>query len=209
LKISLNQLNPNGFWNTPLVDSYSPSFRDLDLFDQNGYDLSQLEQQYSKVNECQIHTHRHHRVAIKSDWFIQSPIIVGAHLNHSMLLERKAYDGSALVQLNSWAKELPLLYKVIAMRPKWGLDFSMDYVDYEGNSFEVLHWEWDSFNYDEVMSIKECIEPKLYAIDWDDAAKQLLVHKDQWHHLDFFKQSDYKCNFFGVPKEQFKMVLWQ
>jgi len=209
MKISFNQFNPNGFWSNPLVDSYTPTINDLDLFDQNGYDLSPIEQQYSTVNECNIYRHRQHRVAIKSNWFIQDPISVGAHLNHSLLFERKAYEGPALEQLRSWTKDLPLLYKVIAMRPKWGLDFSMDYVDHKGNSFEILHWEWDSFNYEEVMSIKEHIEPKLSAIDWEYAAQQLLMNKDQWHHLDFFAQSDYKCNFFGVPKEQFKMVLWR
>ena len=115
----------------------------------------------------------------------------------------------ALEQLKSWANDLPLLHKVIAMRPKWGLDFSMDYADSAGNSFEVLHWEWDSFDYYQVLEIKERIEPVLLSIDWEDGAKRLLVRKDEWHSLDFFGQSDYKCNFFGVPKEQFKMVLWK
>jgi hypothetical protein len=85
----------------------------------------------------------------------------------------------------------------------------MDYVDHEGNSFEVLHWEWDSFIYDEVAEIKQRLEPILLAIDWADAAQQLLKQKEQWHSLDFFAQSDYKCNYFGIPKEQFKMVLWK
>jgi hypothetical protein len=49
----------------------------------------------------------------------------------------------------------------------------------------------------------------LLKVDWDDAAKNMLKAKDQWHHLDFFSQSDWKCQYFGIVKERFKMVLWK
>jgi hypothetical protein len=53
------------------------------------------------------------------------------------------------------------------------------------------------------------IEPKLLAIDWEDAGKQLLKRKDEWHSLDFFAQSDWKCNYFNLLPERFKMVAWK
>ena len=102
-----------------------------------------------------------------------------------------------------------MIHKIISLRPKWGLDFSMDYVDRKGNCFEILHWEWDSFNYEEINNIKIIIEEKLLTIDWQDAGIQILKNKDQWHNLDFFAQSDWKCNYFGIPKERFKMVNWK
>lgn len=205
-----NRFDPNGYWsNPPAKMLYIPLAEDLDLFDQNGYDLTVLEQHFAVSNNVQAREHRKHRMAIKQEWFTQEYKIEGAVLNHSLLFERKAYAGAALKQLTNWAHSLPLLYKVISMRPKWGLDFSMDYVDREGNAFEVLHWEWDSFDYVEIETIKKIIEPRLLAIDWDDAAQEILKHKDQWHHLGFFEQSDWKCNYFGIPKERFKMVAWQ
>jgi hypothetical protein len=85
----------------------------------------------------------------------------------------------------------------------------MDYVDDEGNAFEILHWEWDSFNYEEICAVKDKIEPVLLKINWDQAAQDLIKYKDNWHSLNFFDQSDWKCNFFGIPKEQFKMVIWR
>jgi len=208
MRVTKNHLDANGYPHNPIKD-YTPTIRDLHLFDQNGYDLCPLEQIYTKVNFGSVKKHRRHRNAIKSNWFVQKPVKEGAHLNHSLMFERKAYAGDALAQLKAWAKDLPLLHKIIAMRPKWGLDFSMDYADREGNSFEVLHWEWDSFDYEEVMAMKSKLEPKLMSIDWNEAANMLLKRKAEWHGLDFFGQSDYKCNFFGVPKEQFKMVLWE
>lgn len=199
--------DPNGYWDNPLTN-FVPQASDLDLFDQNGYDLTVLEQHFAEANDSRPEKHREHRMAIKQPWFTQVDKVEGHVLNHSLIFERKAYSGAALAQLESWAQTLPLIYKIISMRPKWGLDFSMDYVDRNGNAFEVLHWEWDSFDYDEIQSVKQMIEPILLDIDWKKSAQEILNRKEEWHHLDFFGQSDWKCNFFNVPKERFKMVAW-
>jgi hypothetical protein len=210
LTLTTNKFNSNGYWSRPIDKMlYIPIADDLSLFDQNGYDLTVLEQRYANSNHQPGDEHRY-RVAVKQPWFTQEQgVIEGAILNHSLLFERKAYTGAALDQLTYWAKSLPIVHKVIAMRPKWGLDFSMDYVDRVGNAFEVLHWEYDGFDYQEIQSIKEMIEPVLLDIDWNDAAKTLLHKKSQWHHLDFFEQSAWKCDFFGIKNERFKMVLWE
>lgn len=210
VRLTNNQFNPNGYWDKPLGKLvFLPTAEDLALFDQNGYDLTELEKHYASSNCAGPDSHRCHRTALKLPWFEQDYAIEGPVLNHSLLFERKAYTGPALEQLKMWARDLPLIHKLLAMRPKWGLDFSMDYVDRAGNSFEVLHWEWDSFNYDEVLKVKEYVELKLSAVDWNDAAQQILSRKEEWHSLDFFAQSDWKCNYFGIPKEQFKMVIWK
>ena len=208
--ITDSQFNPNGYWDKPVEKIvYLPTAEDVALFDQNGYDLTELEKHYAYSNWCKPKKHREHRTALKQPWFTQDLTLEGAVLNHSLLFERKAYTGAALNELTHWAKELPLLNKIIAMRPKWGLDFSMDYVDRAGNSFEILHWEWDSFNYEEICAVKSKIEPVLSNINWNQAAHDLIKYKDNWHSLSFFEQSDWKCNFFGIPKEQFKMVIWK
>jgi hypothetical protein len=207
--LTSNQLDPNGYWDKPVEKIlYQPTHCDLDLFDQNGYDLTQIERHYAYSNHAKPKTHRDHIHALKWDWFTQAHKVEGAILNHSLLFERKAYAGQALAELELWSRELPLIQKVLALRPKWGLDFSMDYVDRQGNAFEVLHWEWDSFDYNEICAVKESVEPVLLAIDWYDAAASILKHKAEWHHLDFFAQSAWKCKFFNIPKERFKMVSW-
>ena len=209
MKVTDNQFDPQGYWTKPIAKLlYIPLAEDLALFDQNGYDLTVIEQHFANSNLGLVQSHREHRYAVKQDWFVQKQEIEGPVLNHSLLFERKGYAGPALEELKHWAKSLPLLHKIIAIRPKWGLDFSMDYVDREGNSFEILHWEWDSFDYNEIQSIKETIEPILLNIDWHQAAKDLIKYKDKWHHLEFFDQSDWKCEYFGIPRERFKMVIW-
>ena len=39
-----NQFNPNGYWTEPIGKLlFSPTPEDLDLFDQNGYDLNKIK----------------------------------------------------------------------------------------------------------------------------------------------------------------------
>jgi hypothetical protein len=205
-----HKLNPNGYWDKPVAKLvFMPTPEDLDLFDQNGYDLTELEKHFASSNMAGADSHRCHRTALKQPWFIQNTTIEGAHLNHSLLFERKGYSGAALAQLKHWANDLPLVNKVVALRPKWGLDFSMDYIDRKGNAFEVLHWEYDGFDYDEIAAVKSTVEPMLSNIDWNDAGQRVLKAKEEWHHLDFFQQSNWKCNYFGIPNERFKMVAWK
>lgn len=207
IELSHNIFSSNGYWQNGIYKK--PTVSDLDLFDQNGYDLTLLEQYYAIENDTRFYNHRPNRIALKKPWFTQSEKIEGAVLNHSVLFERKGYIGEALEQLTQWAKELPLIHKIISVRPKWGLDFSMDYVDRKGNAFEILHWEYDGFDYEDVQVYKLMMQANFATIDWEDAGKKMLSHKDEWHHLDFFQQSDWKCNYFNIPKEKFKMVIWK
>lgn len=210
LTLTTNQFNPEGYWTNAIGKLvFKPTVDDLALFDQNGYDLTNLEKEFAGANDSTPKPHRSHRTALKQDWFIQEEKLEGAVLNHSLLFERKGYKEGALSQLRYWSIELPRINQLCAIRPKWGLDFSMDWVDREGNAFEVLHWEYDCFDYNEAAEIKELVQPKLNSIDWDDAAQQLLKRKDEWHSLDFFAQSDWKCNYFRIAKERFKMVIWK
>lgn len=210
IKLSHYQFDSNGWWINPIKYDDCPSSSAVSLFDQNGYDLTDLEILYSKANTNQHSEHRNYtHIAIKKPWFEPvSKSICGPVLNHSLLFERKGYAGAARKQLEQWAKINPLIWKVAKYRPKWGLDFSLDYVSDDGDVFEILHYEFDSFSYDEVQGRKEFLDQHLITIDWQDAARHLLNHKEEWYTLDFFAQSLWKCNYFGVGPERFKMVAW-
>jgi hypothetical protein len=49
----------------------------------------------------------------------------------------------------------------------------------------------------------------IHTTDFDTAAMDLKARKKDWINLEFFEQSNWKCNYFGVPNERFKMVIWQ
>lgn len=208
LSVTSSQFNSNPYWETPLGMNRAFPYVSHDLFDQNGYDLSLIEKMYADRNDTHYENHRTHRTAIRHKWLEQSYKHEGAVLNHALLFERKGYTGRALDQLKEWAKSYPAYYKLINIKPKWGLDFSMDYYDSEGNTFEVLHWEYDGFEFNEINDKKLEVEQQLISIDWDDAAKEILKRKNEWYSLDFFQQSDYKCKYFGIGSERWKMVIW-
>lgn len=203
-----NHLNPIGCYVNP-IHNHTPKRSDIDLFDQNGYDLSDLEQKYCLSNSIIFRSHRPHRHAIKHDWMIGPDVDRGAHLNHALLFERKGFAEEAYQQLEQWCKQIPVLYKVLRIRPKWGIDISIDYCDTDGNVFEVLHYEYDGFDYNEIVDHQKVCEELIVSLDWNDVARRLLRRKDRWHHLGFFEQSRYKCSFVGLGEERFKMVLWE
>jgi len=207
LELTVNELDQAKYWATQIFTEYQPQADDVSLFDVNGYDLCILEQEYAKVN-MPAAAHRYKK-AIKKDWMIDSDkSISGCHINHALLFERKGYSGPALEQLSNWATELPLINKLIHINTKWGIDLSIDYVDNNGNVFEVFHYEWDSFNYSKVLRMKEKIELLALNTNWDQAALELIKRKNEWASLPFFEQSNWKCKFYGIEPENFKEIIW-
>lgn len=178
----------------------------VDLFDQNGYHLTKAEQAFLIPNDYQP-IERRHEDCLRYDWLVWDKR-EGAHINHSDLFERKGFQGQALEQLHQVAETYnPMLYKLIKMKPKWGIDISIDYVS-KGAVFEVFHYEWDSFEYELVMQKKEEIEQFVVNTDWDAIALDLWKIKDTWFNLEFFDQSKWRTDYFNLTPEKFKNVIW-
>jgi len=177
----------------------------VDLFDQNGYHLTKAEQAFLGYNGYKT-IERRHEDCMRYDWMLWDKKD-GAHINHSDIFERKGFSSNALEQLHAIAPSNPMLYKLIKMKPKWGIDISIDYVSPDA-VFEVFHYEWDSFNYEHVIEKKLEIEEFLLKLDWDDVAKDLWKKKDEWFNLDFFEQTKWKTDYFNLSPEKFKNVIW-
>jgi len=177
----------------------------VNLFDQNGYHLTKAEQLFLEPNGYDV-IERRHEDCLRYDWLIWDKRD-GAHINHSDLFERKGFSGEALEQLIYYAKTNPMLHKLIKMKPKWGIDISIDYVS-EDAVFEVFHYEWDSFVYEDVVEKKLEIEKFMLSKDWDDVARTLWKIRDKWYHLDFFEQTKWRTDYFNLTPEKFKNVIW-
>jgi hypothetical protein len=211
LHVTAANFEPNPYWTERIKSVFACPLRSaVALFDQNGYDLTPLEQLYAVANGAVTTKHRNsEHITLRQTWFTADDTDHGPHINHAYMFERKGYSGEALSQLKGWSSGNPHLHKLTAMRPKWGLDFSIDYCDREGNVFELLHWEYDGFEHDEIAEKKVRMEEFLLKQDWDERARTMLERKDEWHKLGFFEQSEWKTRFFGIEKERFKMVLWK
>ena len=205
-----NSFNINPYWSKPLGHTEVPDISELEMFDQNGYDLTSLELDYAfeNVSKRKIVNIRQRR-AIAHRWFVEEAIpTTGAHLNHAWLFERKGYDGKAREQLEQWAYKNHYIYKLLKMRPKWGIDISIDYVDENQNVFEVFHYEWDDFDPVVVEKRRREVSPIIVESDWNEVALKMLERRSEWQHLGFFEQSKWKSDYIGLPPEQFKMVIW-
>ena len=81
----------------------------------------------------------------------------GPRLDHSLINTRWAYGGGARDQIKEHSEDNPLLIKLLDIKPKWGLDFSLDWVDND-TCFELFHIELDRFDRDELVEYKEKAE---------------------------------------------------
>ena len=179
----------------------------VDLFDQNGYHLTKAEQAFLVRNGYEP-VERRHEDCMRYDWILWDKKDK-AHINHSDIFERKGFSDQALEQLHAVAESSnPILYKLIKMKPKWGIDISIDYVSPDA-VFEVFHYEWDAFEYDAVMEKKQEIEQFVIHKDWDDIAQVLWNRRNEWYYLDFFEQTQWRTDFFGLSPEKFKNVIWK
>lgn len=211
LKKCSSKFDTENFWYNPIdimkYEMHVPMNVFIDPFDQNGYDMCLLELEYAAQHDVDIHSIRS-RQAIANPWYIDADNLEGVHVNHALLFQRKGFAGYALEQLFDWSDHDPFLWKLIKIKPKWGIDISFDYVDRKGNCFEVFHYEWDDFSLEPVLEMKDKVETIIDNTDWSEVAKVFLKRRDEWQDLNFFEQSKWKAQYLGLPEEQFKMVLW-
>lgn len=208
IKLHQTHFDNDPSWVEPIYDlELLNDPRSLDLFDQNGYHLTKLEQAYAEVNGYPL-INRRHETVLRQDWMTMFGPKTGAHFNHCDLFERKTYRGSAKEQLTKYSKYNHMLWKLVKMMPKYGIDVSIDYVDEAGNVFEVFHYEWDTFRFDNIYRQKMMIEEFVMNTDWDNKAQELLARRSEWQDLEFFAQSKWKTDFYGLPEEKFKQVVW-
>lgn len=167
-------------------------------FDADGFQLNPLEQEYYTANNIEINECLG-VMAAQYDWLKtnNSNFII----DHSFVVTRCCYAGDAKQQLKDWAVDNPWLRKMLLLKPKWGLDFALEYYD-NYNYVEVLHIERDYSSYQEAQEQKEIIESHLIALDWSEVAQNLLRHQDKWLYLEGMARNDWKASYLGFGKAE-------
>lgn len=167
-------------------------------FDKDGYEVpTPLEHLHYEINGVELNRKIQYHIAPVQEWYTDSEQSEhGLVLDHCMLLTRYAFAGDAREQLEEVKKNRPILQKLLNIKPKWGIDFSLDYVTHN-IVMEVIHIEQDFDNVNEAMSAKERLEKIIDNTDWYDGAMRLYQRKDEWANLSSDDHSDYKAQFFG------------
>lgn len=171
----------------------------IQYFDNDGFELSYLEQEYYRENEIKLSSTLNHNCD-------QKPWIVGGDdhfkLDHSMILQRWCFSKQAREQLEFKRKQFPQLNKYLSIMPKWGLDFALEYYNND-HWIEVLHIEVDYRDYTEALESKEWFERKILATDWPGFVKSLVINKSKWDVLPGMQQNDWKAAHWGLNKAEF------
>lgn len=170
-------------------------FRD---FDKDGYEVpTPLESLHYEANGIELNRQIQYHIAPVQEWYWDSESSEnGLVLDHCMLLTRYAFAGAAREQILEISRHRPILQKLLNIKPKWGIDFSLDYVTRD-LVMEVIHIEQDFDNLDEANNAKERLEEIIENTDWYDGAMRLYSRREEWINLSSDDHSDYKAQFFG------------
>jgi hypothetical protein len=176
-----------------IVDSYS-----LKDFDKDGYEVpAPLERAFYDRAGIKLNHEIQYHIAPVTPWYIdEEDSEKGLVLDHCMLLTRYAFAGEAREQLVAASEERPILQKLLNIKPKWGVDFSLDYVS-KDIVMEVIHIEQDFDNLQEAQKAKMKLETIIECTDWELGVQQLIERKSEWENLSSDDHSDYKAQFFG------------
>lgn len=191
------KLNPTPFLTTPLLDLDVETLR-LDHFDKDGYEVpAVLERKFYEAEGIELNNQIQFHVAPVQEWYVDTEYSERyLVLDHCMLLTRYALAGEAREQVQRIEKNRPILNKLLGIKPKWGIDFSLDYIDH-GLVMEVIHIEQDFDNIEEAEIAKAKLENIIDNTDWYEGAMKLWSRRDEWINLSSDDHSDYKAQYFG------------
>lgn len=168
--------------------------KDFQFYDKDGFELNIAERRYYSAMGHPIDYPILNHCCWQEPWFELNVPNTSLILDHSMFLCRCNYTGDALDQLHEFKSIIPQASYLIQTKVKWGFDFALD-ANIDGNLFEVLHIEYDDQNYDKFKNRMLTFDFTVRHTDWEDAARQIWKHKDQWEHLKGFDQNNWKSQF--------------
>jgi len=199
--MKLRNLNPSFTENpylTQPIERHLVETLKLQDFDKDGYEiLTPIEKLHYDAMNRQLNTEIQFTRSPAQYWYVDDEDSeVGLVLDHCMIIERYAFAGEARAQLEEVAQERPILYKLLGIKPKWGIDFSLDYVS-QDICMEVMHVEQDFLAIEEAVEAKQKLEHIIETTDWEAGAQELIKRKSEWYDLSSDDHSDYKAQFFG------------
>lgn len=167
---------------------------DFFYYDKDGFELNRAEQQFYCAMDYPIHYPLLNHICWQEPWFELESNSLGLIIDHSMFLCRASYSGEAQQQLEELKSSVPLADYLLRTKKKWGFDFALDAVAPDGTAYEVLHVEYDNYDYEHFKNRMIQFDYTVRHTDWQDAAKYIWACRDQWQGLQGFEQNHWKAN---------------
>ncbi len=171
------------------------NFDDFRFYDKDGFELNQAEQKFYSAMGYPINHPILNHCCWQEPWFELERDDLKLILDHSMFLCRCDYEGEASEQLKELKSKVPLSDYLLRSKRKWGFDFSLDAVSDDGTVYEVLHVEYDNYDYETFKNHMINFEWTVRHIDWQDAAKNVWKQRSQWQNLTGFDQNHWKAEY--------------
>ncbi len=180
--------------NPSCVKATEVEAEDFQYYDKDGFELNLAEQKFYSAMSFPIQHPVLNHTCWQEPWFELEKKDQDLILDHSMFLCWCNYHGAALDQLYELKKIYPLADYLIRTKVKWGFDFALDAVR-DDTTFEVLHVEYDSQDYDYFKDRMIRFEWTVRHTDWHDAADRVWQARDQWQNLQGFDQNHWKAEY--------------
>jgi hypothetical protein len=176
---------------------------DFQYYDKDGFELNRAERKFYAAMKYPIDNPILNHTCWQEPWFELEKDNLNLILDHSIFLCKCKFDGEAEQQLRRLKESIPQADLLLRTKQKWGFDFALDAVR-DGTVFEVLHIEYDHYNYDIFKNRMINFEWTVRHTDWRDAADRIWSVRDQWQGLQGFDQNHWKANFLlGWTKAEF------
>lgn len=164
---------------------------DFRYYDKDGFELNKAEQKFYRVNNLPVIDCLNH-LCWQEPWFELERNDLGLIVDHSMFLCRASYAGEAYNQLAFMKPTIATADLLMRTRQKWGFDFALDAVADDGTVYEVLHVEYDNYDYHVFREQMQKFDFSVRHTDWQDSARQIWIKRDQWQSLTGFEQNNWK-----------------
>jgi hypothetical protein len=168
-------------------------YEHLNYFDKDGYKLTTLERSIHNYFEIPVNY-----FSVCDTW-IQQNDRQHICLDHNLIYHRYSYEGKARLQIEKLCSKRPELRKLLAIKNKYGITFSVDYID-DNNYFELINIEYDSRNYDEIHVAASKLSTLILNTDFNQLATELIDEKNKWYKLNQYDQNNYKAKKIGISK---------
>jgi hypothetical protein len=167
---------------------------DFRYYDKDGFELNKAEQKFYQANDLPVIDCLNH-LCWQEPWFELEERDHNLILDHSMFLCRASYEGAAREQLLELKSSVPTADLLLRTRQKWGFDFALDAVSADGTVYEVLHIEYDNYDYDRFKDEILMFDYRVRHTDWVDSALLIWSKRDQWQNLQGFEQNHWKSKY--------------
>ena len=201
------KLTSHPFLSKPLEDlTIYQKTKIPEFFDRFGYELTYIESELHKQNNISGHVlvpgSPTDAAACIQDWIVQVQKHPNLFLDHAHVNVRYAYEGDAKIQIQEEAKKNPRLNKLLNIRPKFMVDFCLDWIE-EDKVVELIHIEHDFDDFDLYKTHLAAMEAFIQAQDWEKAYHDLKDFFKNSYTYDEYAQGRKKAEYYGLDKLEY------